>query len=69
VTGLIHRAGDVDELADNIKLVMNEPEMLEQMRNAIPRGRDRLTWDATAERLEGCYELDREACPRFKAWR
>jgi glycosyltransferase involved in cell wall biosynthesis len=68
LTGLIHRVGDVDELADHIKLVMNEPEALEKMRNAILRGRDRLTWDAAAERLEECYELAREACPRFPAW-
>ena len=68
VTGLIHRAGDVDELADHIKLVMNEPETLEKMRSSILRGRDRLTWEAAAERLEECYELAREACPRVQAW-
>lgn len=61
VTGLIHRAGDVDELAAHIRQLIDRPERLEAMRSSILRGRDHLTWAAAAERLEECYELARDA--------
>jgi glycosyltransferase involved in cell wall biosynthesis len=67
VTGLIHRAGDVDELAGHIRRVIEEPDTLEGLRDSILRRRDGLTWAAAAERLEQCYELACEACPRSRA--
>ena len=67
VTGLIHRAGDIDELAGHIRLVIDKPDVLQVMRSSILQGRERLTWDAAAERLEECYLLAREACSGFQA--
>jgi glycosyltransferase involved in cell wall biosynthesis len=64
VTGLIHQAGDVDELASHIRQLMDEPERLHAMRRNVIAGRGRLTWAAAAERLEGCYQTAREAAER-----
>jgi D-inositol-3-phosphate glycosyltransferase len=59
VTGLTHRAGDVDQLAGHIALLVDQPELLRSMRASVIRHRDRLTWAAAAERLEDCYQLAR----------
>ncbi|HEY8003557.1 MAG TPA: glycosyltransferase family 4 protein [Phenylobacterium sp.] len=64
VTGLVHQAGNVDELAGHFRLLMDEPDRLLALRRNVIGGRGRLTWDAAAERLEGCYQMAREAAGR-----
>lgn len=55
VTGLIHRAGDVETLARQFAFLAEDPSRLTKLREAVLAGRRELTWDAAAARLEACY--------------
>jgi hypothetical protein len=61
VTGLVHKVGDVDALAQHFTTLSEQPRVLERLRASVLAGRDKLTWAAAAERLEVCYEEAREA--------
>lgn len=60
-TGMIHTAGDVATLACHISELSRDKGLLARLRAAVLAQRDRLTWAASAERLEGCYEQARSA--------
>jgi glycosyltransferase involved in cell wall biosynthesis len=55
VSGLVHRAGDVDALTEQFAALNNDRAWLERLRAGVLKTRDSLTWDAAAERLEQCY--------------
>jgi teichuronic acid biosynthesis glycosyltransferase TuaH len=55
VTALVHKAGDVDALARQLRQMALEPDRLQRMRAAVLANRDALTWAAAAYRLEQCY--------------
>jgi glycosyltransferase involved in cell wall biosynthesis len=61
LTGLIHKPGDVNELAQQLALLINEPELLSSLRRNVLAQRNELTWSAAAIRLEECYEQALEA--------
>jgi glycosyltransferase involved in cell wall biosynthesis len=60
VTGLVHRAGDAEQLAGHIQSLIDDPKRLRSMQNTVTRNRDSLTWATAAERLEHCYEMARQ---------
>lgn len=53
--GLVHRAGDVDQLAAQLRWLHARPERLEALRNAALAHARTLTWDDAAEELLGAY--------------
>ena len=55
VTGLIHPAGDVAALTEQLATVISKPNLLGKLRAAVLRERDQLTWAAAAAQLERCY--------------
>jgi len=55
VHGLVHRAGRVDELAEHLRLVLNNRGLLGRLREQSVRGATQLTWSAAAERLKALY--------------
>lgn len=61
VHGLVHRAGDVAELAAHVGRLSEDRALLARMRRAVLAHRAELTWAAAAERLEQlyCSELGR----------
>jgi glycosyltransferase involved in cell wall biosynthesis len=61
VTGMVHRVGDVDALAQHFSQLIGDPKLLGSLRAAVLEQRDKLTWAAAAERLERCYEEARAA--------
>ena len=67
VTGFVHHAGDVDQLAHQISRLVEEPKLLRTMRRNVIRGRERLTWSAAAERLEHCSQVARSRPLRLAA--
>jgi hypothetical protein len=64
VTGLVHRAGDVEALVEHLDALSEDVDRRRQMRRAVLDARPSLTWAAAAERLEACYESARQAAPR-----
>jgi glycosyltransferase involved in cell wall biosynthesis len=52
---LVHRAGDVDTLAGQLRRLAGEPGLLDRLRSAGLRGVDELTWDAAAGALADAY--------------
>lgn len=67
VTGFVHHAGDVDQLAGQINRLVEQPQLLRTMKRNVIRGRERLTWSAAAERLEACYDVARSKPLRMAA--
>ena len=61
VTGMVHRAGDVDALAKHFSQLIGDPKLLGSLRAAVLGQRDKLTWAAAANRLEHCYDQARAA--------
>jgi glycosyltransferase involved in cell wall biosynthesis len=55
VHGFIHRAGDVAALAESMRRLSDDPELLARQRAAVLDHRDDLTWAAAAARLEEAY--------------
>jgi glycosyltransferase involved in cell wall biosynthesis len=55
ITGMVHRAGDVEVLAEHFSQLIGDPELLGKLRTGVLQHRDKLTWAAAAERLEQCY--------------
>lgn len=56
VTGMIHPAGDVVALTEQLKLLISDRSLLNRLSRSVLQERDHLTWAAAAERLEQCYE-------------
>lgn len=54
-TGLVHRAGDVDQLTEHLRRLSLDPGLLARMRAATLARRSQLTWAAAATRLHDIY--------------
>jgi glycosyltransferase involved in cell wall biosynthesis len=52
---LVHRAGDVDTLREQISMLHGDRVMLERLRERSLQGRGSITWDAAGERLLDVY--------------
>ena len=59
VSALIHPAGNAAILADHIKRLIGDRDLLQRLRTGVIAQREQLTWAAAAERREGCYESAR----------
>ncbi len=57
ISGMIHPAGDVEILADQISRLKGDRAFLEKLRAGVINQRDALTWAAAAKELERCYEV------------
>lgn len=56
IDAYVHPARDVDRLAAQLRLLADDPDRLTRMRRAVLTRRDRLGWDAAADRLLACYQ-------------
>lgn len=54
--GLVHRAGDVDALAEHLRLLDRDRDLLARLRAASIETASTLTWENATRRLVGSYE-------------
>jgi glycosyltransferase involved in cell wall biosynthesis len=57
VDGLVHPAGDVERLTEQLRALSSDRELLERLRAASLAGVDELTWSAAGRVLAGAYVL------------
>ena len=55
LNALVHRAGDGNQLTEHLRLVDENRELLEELRDNSLAGIGKLTWSCAAESLRGCY--------------
>jgi D-inositol-3-phosphate glycosyltransferase len=55
VHGLVHPAGDETALAEHLRLLTTDRDLLARLRGDVIAGRDRLSWDAAAGGLADAY--------------
>ncbi len=56
VSGLVHRAGDIDALAGHLTALRTDAELLARLREGCARRAPQLTWERAGIRLVEVYE-------------
>ncbi|MDB5500002.1 MAG: glycosyl transferase group 1, partial [Phenylobacterium sp.] len=54
--GFMHHAGDVETLAQQMRMLADDPALLLRMQNAAALNAQQYTWERATERLVNAYE-------------